>query len=117
MRVARVTPRPGARQSVMDDDEQRGRALLLIGVVALCRSACVEIEAPRADVVGEPIPIRLEQLSGDEWRLLPGVGEVLGARLEQARLAAGGSLDERGVDAVSGVGPALLARWRRLVTR
>lgn len=101
----------------MEHRNQSGRALLLIGWVAVWRALCVDIDSPRAENLGEPMALNLEQLSGDEWRLLPGVGEVLAGRLERARVAAGGSLDEDGVDAVSGVGPRLLARWRRLQTR
>lgn len=101
----------------MDDDEHLGRGLLIIGLAALCRAACVDLEAPRASAVGEPVTVQLEQLSGDAWRLLPGVGEVLAARLEQARVEAGGHLDTQSIDRVAGVGPVLLARWLRLQAR
>ena len=101
----------------MDDDEHLGRALMVIGLVALCRASCVDLEAPRASAVGEPVEIQLDQLSGDGWRLLPGVGEVLASRLEQARVEAGGHLDEQAIDRVPGVGPQLLTRWLRMQAR
>ncbi|MFT7465109.1 MAG: DNA uptake protein ComE-like DNA-binding protein [Pseudohongiellaceae bacterium] len=104
-------------QSPVDADRSRGRGLLLIGLLALLRAACLQAEAPRAETVGEPIPLVIEQLSGQSWRLLPGVGVVLAGRLEQARLSAGGVLDMQGADGVSGVGPSLLEQWRRMGIR
>lgn len=91
-----------------------GRGLLLLGVVAILRASCVGPAHIPAAVAGEPIPLQLETLSGQAFRLLPGVGPVLAARLEQARLAAGGTLDEAGARAVHGVGEVLLSRWRAL---
>ena len=101
----------------MDHEENLGRGLLIIGLAAVCRAGCIDLEPPRASAVGEPVTVQLEQLSGDAWRLLPGVGEVLAARLERARLGAGGHLDAQSIDRVAGVGPVLLARWLRMQTR
>gem|GEM_PF-3082529 len=112
-----MTRQGWSRQAAVDNDDHLGRGLMIIGLAALCRASCADLDAPRASAVGEPVEIRLEQLSGDAWRLLPGVGEVLAARLEQARLDAGGHLDQQGIDDVPGVGPRLLARWLRLQAR
>jgi|GEM_PF-3551475 len=67
-----------------------------------------------ASQVGTPVPLRIEDLAGDEFRLLPGVGPVLAERLEAARVAAGGRLPPERQLAVPGVGPALLAKWSAL---
>ena len=89
-----------------------GPALAALGLLALLRAwlACGPACAPWQ--AGEPVPLRLEALRGDEFRLLPGVGPVLAARLEAARQAAG-RLDPADPH-VPGVGPALLAKWAAL---
>lgn len=95
----------------------RDRGLLLVGVVAVARALWVgdgSLRVVPASLAGEGVPLRVERLAGPEWRLLPGVGPVLAGRLERARLAAGGSLSEVQAEAVPGVGPALIARWRAL---
>jgi hypothetical protein len=61
--------------------------------------------------------MRVEDLRGAEFRLLPGVGPVLAERLEAARVAAGGRLLPERVQDVPGVGPALAARWAALRPR
>jgi hypothetical protein len=70
--------------------------------------------APDPRTLGEPIPLEIEALSGDGFRLLPGVGPVLAARLEAARVAAGGRLTQADLLRVPGVGPSLRARWAAL---
>ena len=101
------------------------RGLLVLGLAACLRAAWLGDDALAvvtwgragevpAAAVGTPVPLALEGLSGSAWRLLPGVGPVLAGRLEAARVAAGGSLDEAGALEVAGVGPRLVARWRRL---
>ena len=98
-----------------------GPALLLLGVLALVRAWFAGAPPPVAWEAGEVVPLRVEELRGEEFRLLPGVGPALAARLEAARLeavrlqAAGtgtGRLDRE--PRVSGVGPALRAKWASL---
>lgn len=91
-----------------------GRALLLLGLAAGLRAALVPTQPPEWSVLIEPVALVLEELAGEEFRLLPGVGPVLAERLEAARLAAGGRLDPDGAAGVSGIGPTLLARWAAL---
>jgi hypothetical protein len=97
--------------------DRTGRGLLLLGVLALARAACAMPELVQPALAGVALPLRIEDLSGDAFRLLPGVGPVLCARLEAARLAAGGRLHEQAAARVPGVGPGLLARWRALRPR
>lgn len=89
-----------------------GPALLVLGLLACLRAWLLSAPPPAPWEAGHPLPLRIEQLRGAEFRLLPGVGPVLAERLEAARVAAGGRLTEAAADAVPGVGPALLARWR-----
>ena len=91
-----------------------GPALLLLGSVALVRACVVSAPPPEPWQVGTPVPLRVEDLRGDEFRLLPGVGPVLAGRLETARLAAGGRLRPEQLRDVPGVGPILAARWAAL---
>lgn len=91
-----------------------GWALLALGTLAAARACVLSAPPVAAWEVGTPVPLRVEDLAGDEFRLLPGVGPVLAGRLETARRAAGGRLlPERLLD-VQGVGPALAARWAAL---
>ncbi|HEX5009673.1 MAG TPA: hypothetical protein VFY71_04670 [Planctomycetota bacterium] len=99
----------------MSHSRSRGApALLLLGLLALVRAWVVGAPPPAAWQSGEPVPLRLEDLRGAEFRLLPGVGPVLAERLEAARVAAGGRLLPERVQEVPGVGPALAARWAAL---
>jgi len=91
-----------------------GPALLLIGVLALGRAWVVSAGALSIEAVGEAVLLDPYVLSGDDYRLLPGVGPVLAGRLEAARLAAGGRHTPATLRAVSGVGPTLLERWDAL---
>ncbi|GJM21498.1 MAG: hypothetical protein DHS20C15_14130 [Planctomycetota bacterium] len=84
---------------------------MLLGLAAVLRAGCFSGRPASWAEVAEPVPLRLEALAGEEFRLLPGVGPVLAGRLEAARRAAGGRLDREATERVSGVGPALLARW------
>lgn len=94
------------------DRPDPGPALVLLGLLALLRAWLACGPPPAAWQAGEPVPLRLEALRGAEFRLLPGVGPVLAARLEAARQAAG-RLDPSDPH-VPGVGPALLAKWAAL---
>ena len=105
LRCARPAPRP------------LGCGLLLIGVLALVRAWMAAIPPPSPWDAGEPILLDIEALHGAEFRLLPGVGEALAQRLEQARVAAGGHLTEHDLLHVSGVGPSLRHRWAALRSR
>lgn len=100
----------------MDGTHRLARGLLLLGVLACVRAACTQPGGVAATRAGQIVPLQIENLSGPEFRLLPGVGPVLAERLEAARIAAGGRLDEQAAEAVRGVGPALLERWRALRT-
>ncbi|MGQ0553178.1 MAG: hypothetical protein ACT4PU_08145 [Planctomycetota bacterium] len=91
--------------------------MLLLALLALVRAHSVSAVPPAAWEVGEPVPLRLAELRGASFRLLPGVGPALAERLEAARLAAGGALNEASLDAVRGVGPALLRQWEPLWAR
>jgi competence protein ComEA len=58
-------------------------------------------------------PIRLNRATAAELQRLTGVGPVLAARLAARRDSLGGFADWDAVDAVPGVGPALLARLKQ----
>lgn len=99
----------------MDRDRpDPGPALLALGLLAIVRTWIVSAPPPAPWEAGTPVPLRVEELQGDEFRLLPGVGPVLAERLEAARKAAGGPLSPEQLDRVPGVGPVLLARWQAL---
>ncbi|MCB9897316.1 MAG: hypothetical protein H6825_04875 [Planctomycetes bacterium] len=91
--------------------------MLLLGVFALFCALLRDPGPVTAAQAGDPVALRLEDLSGEEYRLLPGVGPVLAGRLEQARVRAGGRLDEATADAVPGVGDGLLRRWQQVRPR
>lgn len=91
-----------------------GPALLLLGVLALGRAWVVSAPPPSLELVGERVVLDAYALSGEDFRLLPGVGPVLAGRLQAAREAAGGRLSRRDLLAVPGVGAALLERWEAL---
>ena len=94
-----------------------GAGLLLIGVLALVRAWEAARPPPDPRTLGQPIALDVEALQGEDFRLLPGVGPVLAARLEAARVAAGGRLAGRDLLRVAGVGPSLRARWESLRSR
>jgi hypothetical protein len=96
------------------DRPDPGPALVALGLLAIVRAWLVSVPPPAPWEAGTPVPMRVEELRGDEFRLLPGVGPVLAGRLEAARVAAGGRLSPEDLDAVPGVGPVLLARWEAL---
>jgi len=96
------------------DHASTGRALLALGLFAMLRATCFPGDPARWQAVVEPCSLRLEDLAGERFRLLPGVGPVLAGRLEAARRAAGGRLDPDTARSVPGVGPSLLARWAAL---
>jgi hypothetical protein len=90
---------------------RHGPALLLLGVIAMARAWVVSTPPPRIEDAGTPVALDACALSGEDFRLLPGVGPVLAGRLEAARVAAEGQLTREALLAVPGVGPTLLARW------
>ena len=94
-----------------------GRALaaLLLGAM-LGLSAVGAIRASGHTSRTWPLEVRLvpSQASAADWRVLPGVGWVLSGRLEAA-LHGRCWVDESMLDAVEGVGPVGLARWRPLL--
>ncbi len=94
-----------------------GPALVALGLLAIVRAWVVSAPPPAPWEAGTPVPLRVEDLRGDEFRLLPGVGPVLAERLEAARAVAGGRLSAEQLDEVAGVGPVLLARWQALRPR
>jgi len=95
-----------------------GRALLVLGLLAMVRAHGCAGDGLRPPMeVGAAVPLALETLAGDGFRLLPGVGPVLAERLETARRAAGGVLTAEAARSVRGVGPVLLKRWRSLRSR
>lgn len=98
----------------MDRPRSFGPALILIGLVALLRAACSGVGLVAPERVGAPIDLRLQALSGNDFRLLPGVGPVMGSRLEAARRRAGGVLAPADLDQVPGLGPVTRARWEAL---
>ncbi len=101
-----------------DDDvetrRRRGGALVLLGALACLRAWAEARPPPPLARFGEPVALDVARLAGEEFRLLPGAGPVLAGRLEQARVAAGGSLSLDAAGRVPGVGPALRARWEAL---
>jgi hypothetical protein len=103
----------------MASPPELGRGLVLLGVLALIGDAWPWPMGQRvpAQAAGQPLSVRLQDLRGAGFRLLPGVGPVFQERLEAARVAAGGVLDESLAAEVKGVGPALLQRWALLRSR
>lgn len=67
---------------------------------------------PRAALAA---PLRINQCSSDSLQLLPGVGPVLAARIDEARR--GGTIFRVPADllAIKGIGPAAMARLTPLV--
>ena len=108
--VPRGPPPPAADAS----GPRRGAGLVLLGLLALGRAACADGGPVSAAEAGRPLDLAVENLQGERFRLLPGVGPALAARLEAARVAAGGRLDPARLEEVPGVGPVLAARWRAL---
>ena len=91
-----------------------GPALVLLGSVALVRVLCSGGTQVTPEQAGDPIDLRLQALSGDDFRLLPGVGPILAERLEAARRRAGGVLVPADLEHVRGLGPVSRARWQAL---
>ena len=89
-----------------------GWGLLAVGVLALVRAWLAAAPPLRAEQAGTRVELSIGALSGDEFRLLPGVGPVLAGRLEAARRAAGGRLREQDLAGIAGIGPSLVERWR-----
>jgi len=100
----------GARES--GTGNRAGWGLLAVGALAVVRAWLTAAPPLRPEQAGTRVELSIGALEGDEFRLLPGVGPVLAGRLEAARRAAGGTLRERELGAVAGIGPALLERWR-----
>jgi len=96
---------------VADDARGAGRVLLALALLGLARAGLRARPLPPLGEHGRVFAVRVEQLAGDEFRLLPGVGPVLASRLEEARRRAGGRLALDDVEDVRGVGPVLRARW------
>ncbi len=98
-----------------------GPALVLLAGLALGRQACSPagpegpLEGPHGTgtTAVRALVLPLKALKGRDFRLLEGAGPVMARRLEAARLAAGGRLDEQTLTQVEGVGPVRAARWRR----
>ena len=102
----------------MASSDDLGRGLLLLAALAFaCDAWPWRDQRVPAGRSGTPLSVRLEDLQGPAFLLLPGVGPVLAERLEAAREAAGGVLDPLRAGRVKGVGPALLARWAELRSR
>ena len=72
------------------------------------------VAAARAAFWG--LPVDLNEADPATLRTVPGVGATLAAALVAAREAAGGFRSWRDVDAVRGVGPALLGRLQSSFT-
>lgn len=106
--------RSGGQVEVGAPRRTHGPGLVLLGLLALGRAACPGARDVPAALAGRPLDLSVDGLAGDEFRLLPGVGPSLAARLEAARVAAGGRLDPARLEQVPGVGPVLAARWRAL---
>jgi competence protein ComEA len=66
--------------------------------------------ASTAASAGGIAPLDLNRATAAELQVIPGIGSVLAARLVARRDSLGGFREWTEVDAVSGVGPALLAR-------
>jgi competence ComEA-like helix-hairpin-helix protein len=62
------------------------------------------------------LPVDLNEADAATLRSVPGIGATLAAALVAAREAAGGFRSWRDVDAVRGVGPALLGRLQSSFT-
>jgi competence protein ComEA len=73
-------------------------------------------KAPHAVVAPAPRAIDVNRASAAELELLPGIGPALAGRIVAHRAANGAFREVAGLDAVSGIGPATLARLLPLVT-
>ncbi len=76
--------------------------------------AAAPIAAARAVFWG--LPVDLNEADSATLRTVPGVGATIAAALVAAREAAGGFRSWRDVDAVRGIGPALLGRLQSSFT-
>jgi competence ComEA-like helix-hairpin-helix protein len=87
--------------------------LLCRGLVCLALGLLVGVSSAQA---GDPVRIDLNRASAAELEALPGVGAVKAAAIVAEREASGGfqSVDE--LESVRGIGPALIAKLRPLVT-
>lgn len=83
--------------------------LLVAATVALAGSAAA------ADVAPARAPLDLNRATAEELETLPGIGAAKAAAILAARDAQGGfsSIDQ--LEAVRGIGPALMAKLRPLV--
>jgi len=115
------------------DQRQRG-VLLLVGVGLLAAGALVlrpepspRIASPTepfvfsdvrviAPILRDASRVNLNVADAEELATLPGVGEVLAARIVAFREQYGPFARIEDLDAVSGIGPSLVARIRDLAT-
>ena len=115
------------------DQRQRG-VLLLVGVGLLAAGALVLRPGPPpgiapptepfvlsdvrviAPILRDASKVNLNVADAEELAALPGVGEVLAARIVAYREQHGPFARIEDLDAVSGIGPSLVARIRDLAT-
>ncbi len=71
--------------------------------------------AGAADPSAAPAPIDLNRATAEELETLPGIGAAKAAAIVEAREAQGGFGSFEELEAVRGVGPALMAKLRPLV--
>jgi competence ComEA-like helix-hairpin-helix protein len=83
-------------------------ALLLLGLVMLAGSAQAGTESGQT-------PLDLNQATAEQLVALPGIGEVKAAAILAVRDSRGGFQSMEELEAVRGIGPALVAKLRPLV--
>ncbi len=88
---------------------------MLLGVMlALAARGFCSTSIPTMTHCAPDVRLVPARASARDWRVLPGVGWVLGGRLEAA-LHGRFWVDESMLDAVQGVGPNRLTTWRGLL--
>lgn len=115
-RAARTSNRKGdgkaARPRARTDSSARAGAGA-VPTIPAARPSGVTSPARGRDV---GIVVDLDRAGAEQIAALPGIGPSLARRIVQWRDSAGGLGSLEGLDCVSGVGPALLARVRAHVT-
>ncbi len=84
-------------------------AFLVLGIL-------LSVGVAQADTGGSGQPLDLNRATADQLEALPGIGAVKAAAILAVRETRGGFQSMEELEAVRGIGPALVAKLRPLVT-